>query len=132
MKKTYTKDVLRNTAKHKVSFVSVIIIAMLAAMSYLGILYSSEGIRLSSDVYFREMNLRDYEVTSTMLLTREDIRAIRRRTGVADAEGVLQVNAKLNGPGKKNWPKRSGSWRTENNSIRTAWRRAWCWAAGWG
>ena len=43
MKKTQLKDALRNITTQRVSFLSVVVIAMLAVMTYLGIAYAADA-----------------------------------------------------------------------------------------
>ena len=45
MKKTQLKDALRNIWKQKVSFLSIIVIALLGVTTFLGIGYSAAALR---------------------------------------------------------------------------------------
>lgn len=93
MKKTQFKDLLRNIAKQKVSFLSVIVIAMLGATVFLGLDYSVGSIRENMSRYYNAVNYRDVEVISTLLLTEEDLADLKATQGVADVEQVWQLSA---------------------------------------
>ena len=58
MKKTQIKDILRNIRKQKVSFISVIVIAMLGVAVYLGLDYSAAGMTRNGSRFFNEQNLK--------------------------------------------------------------------------
>ena len=91
MKKTQWKDALRNIRKQKVSYFSILVIAMLAVMTYLGVNFASQTIRSNANAFYDETEFRDAEIISTTLLTGEDLEAIRAVEGVADAESVWQT-----------------------------------------
>lgn len=88
MKKTQIKDALRNIARQKVPWLSIVVIAMLAVMAYLGVNFGSRTIADNANAFYIETNFRDMEIVSTLLLTPEDLEAVRATEGVADAEGV--------------------------------------------
>lgn len=95
MKRTQLKDALRNIWANKVSFVSVIVISMLAAVAYLGISYSAAALSRKASSYYREQRMWDVEIASTLLLDEADLDAIGAVSGVERAEPVWQVAAKL-------------------------------------
>ncbi len=95
MKKTQFKDTVRNVQKQFVSYLSIIIIAMLAVMAYLGIHFASKAISLNGTRFYSETHFRDVEIVSTLLLTDDDMQQIRDTAGVRDAEGVYQTSGKL-------------------------------------
>ena len=95
MKPTQTKDTARNIKKQKVSYISIIVIAMLAVLVYLGINFGARGIAGSGNVFYNETAFRDIEIVSTLLLTEEDLETVRNTEGVADCEGVYQTSAQL-------------------------------------
>ena len=87
-------DALRNIREQWVSFVSVIVIAMLAVMMYLGISYSAEALYRHISHYYAQQNYQDLQVVTSALLTAEDTEAIRGLDGVADAEGSAETSAR--------------------------------------
>ena len=91
MKKTQIKDTARNIRKQLVSFFSIIVIALLGVSIFLGLDYSSVFIRQIASDYFNGQNVRDVELLSTLMFSREDLDEIRSAEGVADAESVRQV-----------------------------------------
>ena len=93
MKQTQLKDASRNIKKQKVSFISIVVIAMLAVAAYLGINFGGIAIQQNSNRFFDETNFRDAEVISTKLLTEEDRAALRDVPGVAEAEGLYFTSA---------------------------------------
>ena len=93
MKKTQLKNALRNIWNTKVSYLSIVMIAMLAVTAYLGIESAADAMLSHADRYFAETAFRDAEILSTMLLTEEDLNAIRATDGVADAEGSFFTGA---------------------------------------
>ncbi|MCR4645655.1 MAG: hypothetical protein K5695_09645 [Oscillospiraceae bacterium] len=95
MKKTQLIDALQNVKKQFVSYLSVVMIAMLAVMAYLGIIFASEAIKDNGTSFYRETNFRDIEVISTQLLSPEDLAAIRNVEGVRDVEDVYQTSGVL-------------------------------------
>ena len=85
MKKTQRKDAIRNIKKQIVSYVSIIMITALAVLTYLGIHYAAAALAGNGAEFFAATNFRDIEVTSTYMLTQDDLDAIR------NVEGVLQM-----------------------------------------
>ncbi|MBQ3920970.1 MAG: hypothetical protein II689_01910, partial [Firmicutes bacterium] len=103
MKKTQQKDALRNISKQKVSYLSIVVIAMLAVMAYLGINFASAAIANNGNEFYGATDFRDVEVISTKLLTEDDMSAIRALEGVTEAEGVWQTDGVvIAGEGHKN------------------------------
>ena len=84
------KDALRNISRQKVSYLSIILIALLGVTSFLGIDYASGALKKSASDAYEESNFRDIELISTHYLTMDDLEVIRKVEGVADAEPVWQ------------------------------------------
>ena len=95
MKRTQLKDTTRNILTQKVSYFSIVVIALLAVMAYLGINFAAKAIRNNANEFYDKTNFRDVQIVSTMLLTEEDLEAVRNVEGVLDAEGVYSTSAKL-------------------------------------
>ena len=95
MKKTQVKDATRNIKKNLLSWISVVFIAAMAASSYLGICYSAESMRNAGDSFYQRTSFRDFEVTSSLLLTNGDIDALKAADDVKDVEGIYFANAKV-------------------------------------
>ena len=95
MKRTQFLDARRNIRKELVAFLSIVMIGLLAALAYLGIAYSAATLKKDAVSFFNRNALWDLEVTSTMLMTDEDLEAIRALPGVGDAERVWQIDTRL-------------------------------------
>ncbi len=93
MKKTQWKDALRNIWKQKVSYLSIVVIALLGVTTFLGIGYSAAALRNNASKAYNDQNYRDIEVISTRLLTAEDLDCIRALPGVRDVEPAWQAAA---------------------------------------
>ena len=95
MKKTQFLDARRNIRKEFVAFISIVMIGLLAALAYLGIVYSAATLKKDALSFFNRTGFWDVEVTSTMLMTDEDLDAIRALENVREAERVWQVEGDL-------------------------------------
>lgn len=95
MTRTQLLDARRNVQKELVAFLSIVIIGMLATLSYLSVTYSSAALKQDALTFFNTCRLWDLEVASTMLMDEDDLEAIRALPGVASAERVWQIDAKL-------------------------------------
>ena len=91
---------VRNIRRQMSSFVSIVVIAMLAVTVFLGISYAAEAIYLHISRYYAQQSFQDLQVISPLLLTEEDAAAIRSLDGVADAEGGVQTDAWFRSPNK--------------------------------
>ena len=100
MKKTQLLDARRNIHREIVAYISIVMIGMLASLSYLGITYSAATLKKDALQYFNSYGLWDLEVTSTMLLDEADLEAIRAVPGVGEAERVWQISAGLRAGGE--------------------------------
>ena len=95
MTRTQLLDARRNIRREIVAYCSIVIIGMLASLSYLGIAYSAATLKKDALTFFNTYGLWDLEVTSTMLMDEEDLEAIQALPSVAEAERVWQVDTKL-------------------------------------
>ena len=92
MKRTQIKDTLRNIWKQKVSFLSIIVIAIMGMTTFLGIEYAATGLKKNGSNLYNLVNYRDIEAASTLLFTEEDFKDIRKVEGIKDAEKVRLVS----------------------------------------
>ena len=95
MTRTQFTDARRNLQKQIISWVSIVVIGLVALVAYLSLIYSSEAIRKTVSAYYNQYNLWDIEVTSTLLMDKDDLEAIRSLPGVQQAEPVWSAGAKL-------------------------------------
>ena len=101
MKKTQFKDAIRNIQKQFVSFLSIVVIAMMAVVAYLGIVYSAEATVRGAESYFNAHRMWDIQITSTLLMGQEDLDAVRALDYVELAEPVQVFPAYLMAEGQK-------------------------------
>ena len=95
MTKTQWIDAFQNIKKQIVSFLSVIVIAMLAVLIYLAINFAAAAMDRNVSAYYNDRNIQDVQVVSPLLLTEDDLQAICALDGIADAEGSNQTTAWL-------------------------------------
>ena len=95
MKKTQLKDGARNIRKQIVSYISIVIIAMIGATTYLSLDYTSNAMRVNASDIYNKYNFRDVEIISTLLFTDEDLSSIKTAEGMVDAEPVRTTSAKI-------------------------------------
>ena len=94
MKKIPINDVLRSIVKHKIAWLLILLIAALGSMVILGAGGASRAVKLCADDYYEAQNYADVKITTSLLVTPEDLEAIRGTEGVKDAEAVWQTSAK--------------------------------------
>ena len=95
MKKTQRKDARRNIRANKVSWLSVVVIAMLATAAFLSITWSAAAITRTASDYYKKYDMWDLELTSTLLMDGEDLETLRALPGVERAEPSLQMAARI-------------------------------------
>ena len=95
MKKTQLLDACRNIRRELVAWLSIIMIGLLATLSYLGISYSAATLRKDALHFFNSHELWDLEVASVLLMDEDDLEAVRALPGVREAEPVWQIDGRL-------------------------------------
>ncbi len=95
MKRTQVKDITRTIKKQFISWISILAIAMISSIGFLGVLYASKGLKTELANYCKETNYRDIEVVSTLLLTEDDLEIIENIEGVKTLEPVISTTAVL-------------------------------------
>lgn len=90
MGKTYFTDILRTILRQKIAFISIGVIGFIAVAAYFGINCTAAALKANAADFYKEHNFRDFEIVSTMLLTREDLDHLKSMDEVKDAEGVHQ------------------------------------------
>ena len=73
MKKTQWTDALRNIRRNWVSFLSVLMISLLASVAYLGLVFSAEGLKESANTTYQAGQTADLEITTPTLFTQRDL-----------------------------------------------------------
>ena len=97
MKRTQRIEAVRNIRRNKVSFLSIVIISMLAVTAYLGLDFSAEGMKRSADATYAEENFADIEISSSALFAEKDLETVRAAEGVTDAEGIMYLKTRVSG-----------------------------------
>ena len=95
MKKTQFLDAIRNIKKRFVSYLSVILIALLGTSIFLSIGFASKAILRNGTEVYESMHFRNIEVISTRLVSEENLAALQALDGVRVAEPVWQAGASL-------------------------------------
>lgn len=91
MKKTQFLDAIRNIKKRFVSYLSVIVIALLGTSIFLSIGFAGKAILINGGKVYDSMRFRSVEVISTRLILEDNIAALRALDGVRTAEPVWQA-----------------------------------------
>ena len=95
MKKTQRIEAIRNIRRNRVSFLSIVIISMLAVTAYLGLSFSAEGLLRSADATCEAGCAAGIEISAAALMTEEDVSAVLGMEGVEDAEGILALPSRV-------------------------------------
>ena len=95
MKPTQRKDALRNIGRQKVSYLSIVIIALMGVTMFLGMNYSAAAIDTNGTTFYNDVDFRDIEIVSTRLLSQEDMDILRGIEGVRDAEGIVMTQVRV-------------------------------------
>ncbi|MBQ2596624.1 MAG: hypothetical protein II581_01840, partial [Oscillospiraceae bacterium] len=95
MKATQVLDARRNVKKQIVSYISIMVIAMVAVSAYLGIAYPAAALRKGASDYYARFRFWDLEVVSTMLMDEADLEALRAIPGVKAVEGAYELSGDL-------------------------------------
>ena len=95
MKKTQKLEANRNIKDQLSSFISIVVIAMLAVTVYLGIAFSARAMDVNISGYYNRLNMQDLVVYSPLLMTADDAEVIRAVDGVAEVEGGNETVAWL-------------------------------------
>ena len=98
MKKTQFIDAFRGIRKRFVSFLSIVIIVLIAAGSYYLTDFMSEGSKKTGNEYFDSLNYMDLQMISSLGISEEQIEKISKLDGVESAEGVVQLNGRIADP----------------------------------
>lgn len=91
---TKVKEALRKIRKEKVSFLSIVVIMMIAVSNYLGISFGANAIYERTDRFYKDLSFRDLELTSTLLVNPNDVDDIKKIEGIKDAEEVYFIPAR--------------------------------------
>lgn len=94
MKKTAWVDAFRGIQKRFVSFLSIVLIVALGSGGFFVTQYLQKGMLDKANAYYERYNLKDFQMSSSLGVTKEDVAKIRKIDGVEDAEGVIVLDGK--------------------------------------
>lgn len=95
MKKALMKDNFKEIKKTHRRFLSILLMAFLGVGFFAGIRATSPDMVDTIDKYYKEQNVYDIQVISTLGLTNEDIDAISNIEGVEKAIGEYEVDGEV-------------------------------------
>ncbi len=100
--RAYFKDIGQTIVKEKKRFFSIMIIAALGVMIATGIKAGCDDLLYTADFFYKQQNLHDIAITSTLGMTDDDVDALMALEGVGYAEGTYtkRVNLRVNGINK--------------------------------
>ena len=93
MKKALIKDTIKEIKNTHRRFISILLMAFLGVGFFAGIRASSPDMLDTIDKYFKDENVYDIEVISTLGLTNEDIDELKKVDGVKDVYGTYAKDA---------------------------------------
>ena len=94
MKKTALfKDTIRNISNSKGRFISIVVIIALGVAFFSGLKKAPEDMKYTADKYYKDYNLFDIRVVSSLGLTDDDVDSIKKIEGVEDVRATYFVDA---------------------------------------
>jgi putative ABC transport system permease protein len=93
MKKTFFKNLYRDIKKSLSRFLSIVVIIAIGVAFYAGVRATSPDMKMSGDIYFKDNNLMDFKLISTLGLTEDDIKEVKKQSGVTQIEGAYSLDA---------------------------------------
>lgn len=92
-KNTYFRGSLRDLLSSKGRLIAIVLIVALGAGFFGGIKVTSLDMKLTADQYYKQANLMDFRVVSTLGITDRDVAAIRDIPGVREAMPSYRLDA---------------------------------------
>ena len=93
--RTILKDSFREIKRTYRRFISIILMALLGVMVFVGIGASGDNIAHTVGEYFKKYNIYDLKLSSTLGLTDEDVEAIKKVEGVTSAIPTYEKDVTL-------------------------------------
>ena len=100
LKKALLKDSIKEIKNSYKRFISIMVMALLGVGFFAGLRATSPDMIDTIDTYFKEQNVYDIQVISTLGLTNEDIDALKNVEGVEDVyatysqDGLIELEDK--------------------------------------
>ena len=95
MKKAVIKDAIREIKKSYKRFISILLMAFLGVGFFAGIRASSPDMLDTIDTYYKNQNVYDIQVLSTLGLTSDDINAISKIENVEHVDGNFETDGQI-------------------------------------
>lgn len=92
MPKVFFKNILQEIRHSFGRFFSILCIVMIGVAFFAGVKASAPDMKYSADQYFDKYNVQDIQVYSTLGLTQDDLKEIKKIDGVEDAEAVFSID----------------------------------------
>lgn len=92
MPKVFFKNILQEIRHSFGRFFSILCIVMIGVAFFAGVKASAPDMKYSADQYFDKYNVQDIQVYSTLGLTQDDLKEIKKINGVEDAETVFSID----------------------------------------
>ena len=92
MPKVFFKNILQEICHSFGRFFSILCIVMIGVAFFAGVKASAPDMKYSADQYFDKYNVQDIQVYSTLGLTQDDLKEIKKIDGVEDAEAVFSID----------------------------------------
>lgn len=93
MSKSFLKNLFRDIKKTFSRFLSIVIIIAVGVSFYAGVRATSPDMKMSADNYFKDNNLMDFKLISTLGLTKDDISEIKKKKGIEGVQGSYSLDA---------------------------------------
>ncbi len=95
MKKIQLLEALRNIRRSWVSFLSIIVISLIAVLAYLGVTFAAESLKRSVAFNFTEANTEDVSITFSGLVKEKELQTIAATGGVGEVEGIVLLPSRI-------------------------------------
>ena len=95
MKKALLKDSVKEIKNTDKRFISILLMAFLGVGFFAGIRVSSPDMIDTIDKYYKEQNVYDIQVISTLGLTEEDLEHLSQVEGVDKIDGSYEIDGKI-------------------------------------
>ncbi len=95
MNRAYKKSITREILSSKARFLSILAIILLGVAIYVGIKSSGPDLKYSIDEFFKEQNLMDSKIISTLGLNEKDLKLLENNDKISDYEATHSVDINL-------------------------------------
>ena len=95
MKKALLKDSIKEIKNTYKRFLSILLMAFLGVGFFAGIKATSPDMVKTIDKYYKEQNVYDIQVLSTLGLTKEDVEELGKTEGIKTIEGSYEIDGKI-------------------------------------